>query len=196
MINENFDIEQIKNKLKNTLNKKRYEHSLRVMECSKMLAEKYDFDIYKAMAGGLLHDCAKGLEDYYMSKYGIYFNKIKFHDYIDNKAILHAPLGSVVAHYEFNIQDKDILNSICYHTTGREDMSILEKIVFIADVIEPERNFDGIDILRKKALISLDDALLATLDLSIKHLINNKKTIHINSIKCKNYLILKEANLD
>ena len=130
------------------LNESRLKHSLSVSETAVALATKYGENIEKARIAGLVHDCAKNMKDDELikvaSEHEIQIDEI----YIHNPSILHGLVGSIIAREVMEIQDEDILNAISYHTTGRKNMSILEKIIYIADYIEPLRKFNGVEELR------------------------------------------------
>ena len=91
------------------------------------------------------------------------------------------------------IHDEDILNSIKYHTTGRKDMSILEKIIFLSDYIEPLRAFNGIDEVRRLSKVNLDVAVILCLENTIKYVISQKQLLHIDTIDARNYLLSEKS---
>lgn len=181
------NIKEIQNKLLNNIGKKRFEHSLRVAETAKKLAEIYDVDVKKAYLAGLIHDCAKYNEEVYIKKYNIDFSIYPVSSIKD--PVLHSFLGAEVAKKVYNIYDRDVLKAIEYHTTGRPDMSDLEKIIFIADAIEPARDFEGIEKIRKLAFENLNKAMLNLLDSNIIFLIGKKALINPLSFEARNYLI-------
>lgn len=148
---------KIRKVLEKSLDKDRFEHTLGVAYTAISLAMCYDVDLKKAETAGLLHDCAKCLDnDKKLSlceKYNIQVNPIER----KNPFLLHAKLGSFLAMKKFGVRDKDIINAILNHTTGRPDMSMLEKIVFVADYIEPNRKHaPNLTELRKLAFEDID----------------------------------------
>lgn len=130
-------IEKIKNWLKANLTEERYGHSLGCADASREIAKILEFDEEKAYLAGLVHDCAKSLT----ADEALKLLKANHIELVcgedENKKVLHAPAGVVIAQKYFNINDKEILSAIRWHTLGKIDMNILEKIVFIADKIEP-----------------------------------------------------------
>lgn len=140
---ENIDL--IKTDLKGKLSKKRYEHTLGVAYTAAALAMCYGEDVVKAELSGVLHDIAKAKksselkED--MINYIDPYTDLSYVALISDKApqILHAVYAPYLAKKDYNIEDKDILSAIRWHTTGKRDMTMLEKIVFVADYIEPNR---------------------------------------------------------
>ena len=134
------DIAKLRAQIKKVQDKKRYEHTLGVTYTAACLAMCYDIDTERAETAGLLHDCAKCLSNdkkvSLCKKQSIEINMTE----AKNPFLLHAKAGAYLAEYKYGIRDEDILNAVRYHTTGRPGMSMLEKIVFIADYIEPGRN--------------------------------------------------------
>ena len=180
-------MKDIQNKLINDIGEKRFKHSLRVAETAVKLADNYGLDPKKAFLAGLIHDCAKYNEEAYIKKYNIDFSIYPVSSIKD--PVLHSFLGAEVAKKVYNIYDRDVLKAIEYHTTGRPDMSDLEKIIFIADAIEPARDFEGIDKIRKLAFENLNKAMLNLLDSNIIFLIGKKALINPLSFEARNYLI-------
>ena len=182
--------EQYKEILQNRLTEKRYIHSLNVADSAKELALIYGCDPEKAYTVGLVHDCCKdepaGLQLSYILE-----NKVELTEYEINAAKLyHAISGRVFAEKEFGITDEDMLNAIRYHTTGRKGMSLLEKVVFIADFISAERDYNGVDIMREKAKRSLDEAIIEGLGFTIKDLITRNLVIHPDTVLAFNDAII------
>ncbi|WP_299032659.1 bis(5'-nucleosyl)-tetraphosphatase (symmetrical) YqeK [uncultured Anaerococcus sp.] len=180
-------LEEMKTKLRNDIGEKRYKHSLRVAEKARELAGKFNVDSKKAYLAGLIHDCAKYNEKAYIRELKIDLSKYPINSTKD--PVLHSFLGAEVAKKVYNIYDEDILRAIKYHTTGRANMSDLEKIIFIADAIEPGRDFKGISKLRSISYRNLNEAMLALLDNNIIFLIGRKALINPLSFDARNYFI-------
>lgn len=158
------DIKKIRKSMEKTLDQKRFEHTLGVTYTAAALAMCYQVDINKAQTAGLLHDCAKCLSDEkklsICEKHNIQISEIERR----NPFLLHAKVGSYIAMNKFNIHDQDIINAILNHTTGRPAMSQLEKILYIADYIEPGRKQSpNLTEVRKLAFQDLDLALVKIL---------------------------------
>lgn len=179
----------MKKKLKTMLKPKRFEHSIHVAEEAEKMARRFDADPQKAYIAGLVHDCAKNMPEDEMLKrctqYGITLSWIEKR----NSALIHAPLGAQIAREEFFIEDIDILNAIAYHTVGRAGMSILEKIIYVADMIEPGRSFPGVDRLRKEAQTDLDHTALLCIESAVKCNLERRSLIHPGTIDMWNDLI-------
>lgn len=159
-----MEIKKIKKELKNVLDKSRYEHTIGVAYTATSLAMRYDVDIDNALIAGLLHDCAKCVPDdekvKECKKYDIEITDIE----MENKSLLHSKLGMVYANVLYDVDDRDILNSILYHTTGRPNMSMLEKILYIADYIEPGRDkAENLSVVRPLAFADIDECMYVIL---------------------------------
>ncbi len=189
-------IDEIKNKLEKTLSKKRFKHSVGVMETAVGLALINDVDREKAAISGLLHDCArevKGNEAFKAcEKYGISIDEISR----IQPSLLHGSIGAEIAKEEYGIKDPHILQAIKYHTTGRADMDMLEKIIFIADYIEPGRNFQGVEEARKEAFKNIDRVILMALDKTISHIIEKKGLIHVDAINARNFILSNAIKIE
>lgn len=181
-------IEEIKIKLLQDIGEKRFAHSIRVARTAVDLGKKYYLDEEKVFLAGLLHDCGR-LEN----SENILINADEFGIILDdiasgNPALIHAALGGEIAKLEYGIEDTEILDAIKYHTCGRENMTLLEKIVFIADYIEPAREFKGIEEIRRLAHYDLDASIVMAIEASIEYLSQGEVTIHPQTIKALNYL--------
>ncbi len=174
--------------LKQNLIEKRFNHSIQVAKEAKSLAIEHNENKEKAFLAGLIHDCCKcfPLHKIYETceKYNFKLDEI-LEKQLD---LVHSFLGYYIARDIYNIKDEDILNSIKYHTTGKENMSKLEKIIYIADYIEPTRAyFDGIYKARELAYENLDKAMEYILKNTIDFNIKKGRVIHPLSIKAYNY---------
>ncbi len=181
-----MSIEEYRSLIKNRMGERRYIHSINVAKSAVKLAQHYNGDIEKAEIAGILHDCCKEIPKdemlQIMADGGIILDAVEK----GSSKLWHSIAGSVYVRDTLNIYDSDIINAIRYHTTGRASMSLLEKIIFIADFISDERDYNGVDIMRKKAFNDLEDAMLFGLQFTIKDLASRKLTIHSNAIFCYN----------
>ncbi|MEK5232631.1 bis(5'-nucleosyl)-tetraphosphatase (symmetrical) YqeK [Lysinibacillus sp. FSL K6-0232] len=177
--------------IKPRMPEKRYIHTIGVMETAIELAQKYGEDVKKAETAAILHDIAKYADIEWMEN-------IVRDQHLDARLLgwgselLHGPVGAYIAQSEFGITDEELLNAIRFHTTGRAHMSRLEKIIFVADMIEPNRRFDGVDRLRKKAKKNLDKAVSACVRHTLAFLIDTKQPIYPLSIECYNDIMNRE----
>ncbi len=184
-----MELINIKQLLKSSLTHKRYQHSLAVQATAVGLAKKYNCSIDKASIAGLIHDCAKDLplEELlnYVERFGIILDSVTK----KQTELIHAVVGAELARREFGIHDQEILDAIRYHTTGRNNMMLLEKIIYLADYIEPNRKFPGVDDLRNVALSNLDKATLMATNQTISYIIFQNKLIHHDTISARNSLL-------
>ena len=180
-----MDQAQIIKELQKVLSPHRFQHTIGVWDCAIKLAEKYHANIEKTAIAALLHDCAKPYkkkESVELGKqYGIEFDEWEM---LEPK-LMHATLGAVLAREVYGITDQEILSAIKFHTTGRENMTLIEKIIYIADFIEPNRNFEGVETLRAMTEQDLDKGVEAGLRLSIGYVETNK--LHPRTWEAFNY---------
>ena len=155
-----MDIKTIKKLLKDELKKDRYKHTINVSYTAMCLAMRYEEDLEKAMLAGLLHDCAKCISDDAQLKKciskGIDVNETEKRQ----PYLLHAKLGAYLAKEKYGVKDKEVLSAIRKHTTGDVDMTMLEKIIFVADYIEPARSkAKNLTLIRRLAFEDIDTAV-------------------------------------
>lgn len=177
--------------LKEKLTENRFLHSINVSKQAVILAEKYDANKEKAKIAGLLHDIMKETANEkqinFLNYHNVKLNEIEK----SSKKLWHAIAGAYYIKDIFKIKDQDIFNAIRYHTTGRKDMSLLEKIIFIADFTSEDREYPGVEEIKKVAYQDLEKAMIEGLSFSIKELSLNKIPIHIDTIEAYNELLLK-----
>lgn len=155
---ENSDIANIRKEMETVLSSKRYAHTLGVAYTAAALAMAHGEPMEDAMIAGLLHDCAKSMHG---SELVAICEKARLNvtavERSNPTALLHAKAGAYLAQHKYGVNDDNILNAIRYHTTGRPDMSRLEKILYIADYIEPNRKqLAELDMIRRIAFQDLD----------------------------------------
>ncbi|ALA51194.1 bis(5'-nucleosyl)-tetraphosphatase (symmetrical) YqeK [Shouchella clausii] len=163
----------------------RYTHTLGVRDTALALAKQYGADESKAELAAILHDICKyhdvqTMQDIVRNKlhephWGEYGNEL-----------LHAPCGAYFAERQLGVKDKDILLAIRFHTTGRAGMGLLEKVLFVADYIEPNRRFPGVEQARKLAEESLDAACCFALRQTMFLLLDRKQLIHPETVSAYN----------
>lgn len=183
-----YSIEDIQNKLRKNLKGSRFIHTLGVEYTSVCLAMKYGEDLEKAELAGLLHDCAKELPEKKMIKicrnHNEKISKMEF----EQPFLLHGKAGACIAKDKFGVEDEAVLNAIRYHTTGRPAMTLLEKIVFVADYIEPNRKkADRLPELRRLAFENLDEAVLQILEQTLDYLEKTGKQIDRHTMITRDY---------
>ncbi len=184
------DIESASQKLKGMLSEKRYIHSLGVMETAEKMACCFGVDPQKARIAGLLHDCAKDIDKDKMlvlcKQLGVKLDAVKR----EQRSLIHADLGAKLLETEFGIDDEEIISAVKYHTLGREYMTDLEKILYLADVIEPNRKpFDGIEELRSLCEANLDCAMLFAIERSIEYIQHRHRKLHSQTLAAQQYFL-------
>lgn len=184
-----LSIEEMKTYLKENLEEKRYAHTLGVAETAKKLARLNGISEEKAEIAGLAHDIAKNISKDRMKEI-IKENNIILSDLEKvSKNLWHSIIAPVEAKNKFKIKDEEILDSIRWHTTGKENMSILTKIIYITDMIEPGRNFEGVEELRKITFENLDKGVFCGLTSTIRVLLLQNLLIDENTIRARNYFL-------
>ncbi|MBQ9935904.1 MAG: bis(5'-nucleosyl)-tetraphosphatase (symmetrical) YqeK [Lachnospiraceae bacterium] len=184
--------EKMLSRLKSKINDRRLEHSLGVEYTAACMAMVYGADIEKARIAGLLHDCAKclptkeKLEKARKHKLAI----SKFEE--SNPDMLHGKLGAYYAKARYEVDDDEILDAITYHTTGRPNMTLLDKIIFVADYIEPNRKeLKDMDIIRREAFVDLDKCVIHILKNTLDYLNNSTNELDFMTQLTYNYYVNK-----
>ncbi|PRX41196.1 putative HD superfamily hydrolase involved in NAD metabolism [Planifilum fimeticola] len=163
----------------------RWEHTLRVMETAAELARRTGADPEKADIAAILHDyCKFWPED--KQREWILRHRLPQDLLQYNKELWHAPVGAEAVREELGIDDEEVLNAIRSHTTGRPGMSLLEKVIFLADYIEPGRSFSGVEEVRRLAREDLDRAILKALDNTIVYLVERGFKVYPLTILTRN----------
>ena len=187
--------EEMHRKLRSTQKERRYFHTMGVVKEAVRLAPKYGVEVEKAKIAALLHDCAKNFDqDRFLeiaAEHGVTLDEYA----LKEPALVHAFLGAAVAYRDYGVTDKEILDAIFYHTTARANMTNLEKLIYLADMIEPGRTMPQAEELRRLVETNLDDALIYAIDCSIKHVIKKGRLIHPDSIHARNYLVERRDEL-
>jgi predicted HD superfamily hydrolase involved in NAD metabolism len=195
-------MKKIKKYLKNHLTKDRYTHTIGVAYTAVSMAMRYNPDtntdefIKRAELAGLLHDCAKCMDNdkkiRTCDKYNIPYSNFE----AENAYLLHGRIGAYIAMTKFDIDDQEILDAIEWHTTGRPEMSLLEKIIFIADYIEPGRKpVPHLDEIRQLAFIDIDKTMVKILENTLIHLNETGASIDKMTQFTYDYYVHKNANV-
>ncbi len=190
-----YDINDICDRVSKKLKKKRYMHSLGVMYTAQALAMKYEIPIEDAAAAGILHDIAKEMSEEelinYCGKHNIYISQAEK----EAPYLLHGKAGANIAKKKYGVNEEHILDAIRFHTTGRAQMTMIEKIIFVADYIEPGRtqysdsetgDNNAFCAIRKEAFTDLDRACALIMKRTIDYL-KSDKSKHIDSTSMEAY---------
>ncbi len=173
------------------LSDRRYQHSVCVAEMAEQLAHKYGGNPEKAWTAGMLHDILKEQPPQEQLKSMDEFGIILTEEERGAQKLWHAMLGAAYLERRQGISDPEILDAIRYHTTGRADMALLDKILFVADFISADRSFDGVEELRQAADRSLDEAARLGLSMTIADLAQQQRAIHPDTIAAYNWCVLR-----
>ncbi len=192
---KNTDLSKIRKAMEKAQDSKRYEHTLGVAYTAAALAMQHGADINNTLIAGYLHDCAKQLSDekklHFCEKHNISVTEAES----KNPALLHAKVGGFIAMETYKVDDGDIINAILNHTTGRPEMSVLEKIIFIADYIEPGRKqAPNLAAVRKMAFVDLDRTMLMILGDTLAYLKDSELSIDQKTQMTYDYYLKLCAN--
>ena len=171
--------------VKQQLPEKRYIHTLGVVQSAKDLARRYGVDEDKAELAAIYHDYAKYRPldemEQIIKDYSLPADLLTA-----NTELWHAPVGAVLVQREAGVEDEEILSAIRYHTSGRAQMTELEKVIYLADYIEPGRSFPGVDEVRELAARSLDEAVMKAIANTIAFLMSKQQTIYPDTFHAYN----------
>lgn len=189
-----MDCEKIKEILASRLKPSRYRHSLGVAETAAFLAERFGINKEKAVIAGLLHDCAREYKDDELiaeaEKRNIPIGEVER----AMPLLLHAYIGAQRISELYGIEDAEIAQAIYRHTVGGENMTPLDKIIYFADMIEPNRDYPEVEMLRKLSReASLDEMLLEGLTQSIIFVAEKNHLIHADTVKARNEILLNRV---
>ncbi|MCH3949684.1 MAG: bis(5'-nucleosyl)-tetraphosphatase (symmetrical) YqeK [Acidaminococcus sp.] len=189
-----MDLDTMEKKLEKSLQPKRFHHCTAVRDTAIILAKRYGADVEKAAIAGLIHDCARKIptKDFIevCTKLGIPMDDVERHQPI----LLHAKLGVHFAKEDFGVTDPEILDAIRYHTTGKAHMSLLDKVIYLADLLEPHRDFATVDDMRKQAEKSLDGTLLSAYENTMNYLLGQDLLIHPDCLAGYNELVMQRLD--
>lgn len=179
--------------VKEQLTEHRYQHTLGVADTAIILAKQFGVDEKKAELAAIFHDYAKFRPKDEMKEIivtqGFPQDLLKY-----NTELWHAPVGAYLAEHEAGISDQEVLDAIRFHTSGRKGMTALEKVIYLADYIEPGRHFPGVEEVRELAKINLDDALIKAVQNTIMFLMKKNQAIYPATFHTYNDLILNKED--
>lgn len=182
-------MDSINSYIEKNLNEKRKAHVYGVVKTARALAEKYGCDADKAEQAALYHDMFRSTP---VEVLNMYVRQLGLSPaYIDNANLAHGPIAAVIMQRDYGVEDQDVINAVRYHTTGRAGMSLLEKIVYLADAIEPGRNYPTVEKARELAEVSLDKACLYSMERSIAYISERGLFLDEDTVKARDYLLMK-----
>ena len=185
-----YDFKSLEKVVKEKVSLKRFKHIMGVVEMATRLAKLNNADIEKCQIGSLLHDIAKEMDIDWMKKVcrENYMNDLTEED-LENNEILHGFVGAYYVNKEFGIEDSEVLNAIKYHTIGSKDMTLVEKIIYIADAIEYGRNYPSVIEIREVTLKNLNKGILMEIEHKEKYLESIGKKSHPNTSQLKENIL-------
>lgn len=187
-------IENLYSDLKGKVSSTRYNHIMGVLSTAKEIGKKYNVSQEKIEIAVLLHDILKEQEIRKLRELCAGYNYVELENGAESE-IIHGFAAAVYAIEKYNIYDVNILNAVKYHTIGRKDMSLLEKVIYIADGVEPGRTYPEVKKIRELLKNDLDRAIFHEIENKILYLLNNNKTIHPNAFQLKDWIfkLIKEG---
>lgn len=190
----NVDRTQLLKKLTQILGEKRLKHVLGVEKMALLLAERYNADLIECRTAALFHDFAKyyTIEECWEVLNNNNYDIDDIEKYSTN--LMHSKVSAFIAQNEFGVKNTSVLSAISNHTTGAVNMSLVDKIIFIADAIEENRVYNKVDLFRDKAFENIDEALLMILDNQISFLFQKKQSVHPESIRARDFLLKNKDN--
>ena len=191
-----YNFNQLKEIVKSKMSLKRFTHTLGVVEMAEKLADIYKADVEKCKLAALLHDICKEMDMEYIKNIckNNFLNELSEED-LENNEILHGFAGAYYVKNELGVDDKEILSAIKYHTVGAKNMTLVEKIVYIADAIEYGRNYPSVVAIREETFKNLDRGILMEIEHKEKYLESIGKKSHPNTEELKKGLLKKEEDL-
>ncbi len=184
-----MDREEIIQYLKSNLKEQRYAHSVRTEETALMLGRIYHADLEKISVSALLHDCAKRMSYQELIEAAKKYQIPLDDNMMCNLKVLHGPVGAKLAEHELGIKDEEILGAIAFHTIGDTQMTLVQKIIFLADGIEPQRSYPDIYKIRHLAKKNLDLAILLYIDRTIGYVLAKQDYLHPKTIEVRNVFV-------
>ena len=188
-----MDVESIFQEVQKELSPKRWRHTQGVMNKAIELAQRHDGNVEQAYLAALLHDVARewSTEQWVAEAKmaGLVMDEAALH----SPVLLHAPLAAWVAKRRFGVTDETVLNAIARHTIGGTDLSLLDKIIYLADGLEEGRSYKGVEELRQLALQDIDAAMLAVYDQTLRYMIKREEAIHPETISGRNELLWRRG---
>jgi predicted HD superfamily hydrolase involved in NAD metabolism len=181
------DTDALEEYMKQALKQSRYDHSLRVQDMAVRLAEHYGADINKASFAGRYHDIAKCLDrdkmDEYIKLYGLP------EELIGNPALAHSKVGAAILENEYGVTDEEILDAVRYHTTARAGMTLLDEIIYVADVVEDGRTYPDLKYYQDLAFSDLDQCTLEILEYTIGDVTAKGRALDTDTSEARDFIL-------
>ncbi|HEX3032543.1 MAG TPA: bis(5'-nucleosyl)-tetraphosphatase (symmetrical) YqeK, partial [Bacillota bacterium] len=159
------------------------------IEWAEKMAVKYNVNRDQARLAALFHDCAKNLSNEELLEQWTAAGFQPDEWMADQPDLLHGPVGALIAEQEFGVSDAEVLQAIARHTLGGDDMTPLDKIIFLADMVEVNRSFPGVEALRALTMENLDKAMITAVNKVIEYLLQSDAVIHPQTLRTRNILL-------
>lgn len=185
-----FERDKLLEKIRISISEKRFKHVLSVQETAIILAKRFGGDVGKASIAGLVHDYAKKRSDEELLQV-IYENNLDKEIVAFGNNIWHGVAGTILIEEELGVVDAEILQAVSVHTTGSDNMSLLDKILYVADFIEPNRSFPGVEKARKLAKVDLDKTVKYKTKHTLLRLLENEAKVYPKTIDTYNKYVAK-----
>ena len=182
--------------VRSRLKPSRYEHSICVMKRAVQLAERFGADVTRARLAGLLHDIMKNVEPKEMLQFIEDSGIILLYADMCAPQLWHAIAGAAYIRRELHIDDGEVINAVRYHTTGRAGMSLLEKVVYLADLTSADRDYSDVKKTRRIVDRSLDEGMLYSMKFLITDLVKDCRVLHPDSLACYDELVRNGIHVD
>ncbi len=183
------DKKRITQYIERNMTEKRRIHTYAVVAVAKKLARRYGEDMEKAELAALFHDFFREVSN---SAMNVYVRQLGLNPvYLDKGNLAHSKIAALLMERDYQIKDRDIINAVSFHTTGRADMSRLEEIIYLADAIEPNRVYQGIESIRETAYENLDKACLLSLEHSIEYISKRGLYLDRDTVMARKSLLRK-----
>ena len=187
---DEIDLDLVREKLASVLTEKRFIHSLNVADTVVKMAKHYGADEKRTYIAGLLHDCGKSYKGNaareFAKETGYEPDEIEWLQ----PGLLHGVIGEYIARHEYGVTDTEVLAAIRWHITGRAGMSVIEKIIYVSDYIEPGRGFTGVEAMREEAFRNLDRCIVLCANSTIRYVVENGYLLHPKTVETSNHSLL------
>ena len=175
--------------MKSNLKESRYRHSLGVEKMAVKLAELHGGDVEKAAFAGRYHDIAKCFDNETMDAHIIRYDLPR--ELLGNNALAHSKVAAAILEHEFGVRDQEVLDAVRYHTTCRKDMTLLDEIVYVADVVEDNRTYSDLEYYQQLAYRDLDQACLEIIEYTIGDLRQKGRKLDKDTAEAKEFILNK-----
>ncbi len=184
-----MEFQRLLSKIEVALTPGRFRHTMGVVDWAERMADRYGVHRGQVRLAALLHDCAKKLPDKDLLERAGQAGIPVDTEITEQPSLLHGPVGAVIAREEYAIDDPQVLQAISRHTLGADDMTTLDKLIFLADMVEVNRRYPGVEELRVLTLEDLDRAMVAALDQTVRHLLDRRAVIHPQTVSTRNSIL-------